>query len=83
MFDGRWSGNSHIAKVPVVSKDGSSPMGANGKLETVEIDENGDSGLYLRGTDKSQVNIWSWPVGSGEVYGYRTDPSQSAEVRAV
>ena len=28
------------------------------------------------------MNIWSWPVGSGEVFGYRTDPSQSAEVRA-
>ena len=42
----------------------------------------GDSGIYLRGNDKSQVNIWCWPVGSGEVYGYRTDASQPAQVRA-
>ncbi len=42
----------------------------------------GDSGIYLRGSSKSQVNIWCWPVGSGEVYGYRTDKSMSPEVRA-
>ena len=42
----------------------------------------GDSGIYLRGVPKAQVNIWNWPIGSGEVYGYRTDQSQPAEVRA-
>ena len=82
IFDWRWSGISHKAMVPVVRKDGTTPMGADGKLQMMEIDEFGDSGIYLRGNDKSQVNIWSWPVGSGEVFGYRTDPSQSAEVRA-
>ena len=41
----------------------------------------GDSGIYLRGGSKSQVNIWNWPIGSGEVYGYRTDKSLPAEVR--
>ena len=81
--DWRWSGTSHKAKVPVVRKDGTTPVGSDGKPETVEIDEFGDSGIYLRGNDKSQVNIWSWPVGSGEVYGYRTDPSQTAQVRAA
>ena len=33
----------------------------------------GDSGIYLRGQGKSQVNIWCSPLGSGEVWGYRTD----------
>ena len=80
--DWRWSGTSHKAKVPVVRKDGTTPVGSDGKPETVEIDEFGDSGIFLRGNDKSQVNIWSWPIGSGEVYGYRTDPSQTAQVRA-
>jgi hypothetical protein len=42
----------------------------------------GDAGIYLRGSSKSQVNIRCWPVGSGEVYGYRTDPSQPPEIRA-
>jgi len=52
------------------------------KPKMVEVDDAGDSGIYLRGSGKSQVNIWCWPVGSGEVYGYRTDKSQPAEVRA-
>lgn len=56
-----------------------------------KLDENGeeikivipdsDSGIYLRGSSKSQVNIWCWPIGSGEVYGYRMDQNMSAEVR--
>ncbi len=41
----------------------------------------GDSGIYLRGSSKSQVNIWVNPLGSGEVYGYRTDNKMPEEVR--
>lgn len=41
----------------------------------------GDSGIYLRGKDKSQVNIWCDKMGSGEVWGYRTDNNQPEEVR--
>jgi Domain of Unknown Function (DUF1080) len=43
---------------------------------------NTDSGIFLRGKHKSQINIWCWPIGSGEVWGYRTDPAFSDEVRA-
>ncbi|MBI4601505.1 MAG: DUF1080 domain-containing protein [Planctomycetes bacterium] len=48
----------------------------------VEVQYGSDSGVYLRGSSKSQVNIWNWPIGSGEVYGYRTDRSMPPEVRA-
>ena len=41
-----------------------------------------DSGVFVRGNPKSQVNIWCWPVGSGEVYGYRMDKDMPAAVRA-
>lgn len=41
----------------------------------------GDSGIYLRGSGKSQINIWCDPMGSGEIYGYRTDPNMPEEVR--
>lgn len=44
--------------------------------------QNADSGILLRGEMKSQVNIWRWPVGSGEVWGYRTDESMPPEVKA-
>jgi predicted O-methyltransferase YrrM len=41
----------------------------------------GDSGVYLRGDSKSQVNIWCDEMGSGEVWGYRTDQNQPEQVR--
>ena len=41
----------------------------------------GDSGIYLRGSPKSQVNIWCNPLGSGEVWGYRTDKNLPEEIR--
>jgi hypothetical protein len=68
-------------RVPILEPDGSSKKDAEGKVVTEQI-EDVDSGIYLRGRDKSQVNIWNWPVGSGEVYGYRTDSNMPAEVRA-
>ncbi|TVS15510.1 MAG: DUF1080 domain-containing protein [Planctomycetaceae bacterium] len=40
-----------------------------------------DSGIYLRGSSKAQTNIWVNPLGSGEVWGYRTDQSMPESVR--
>jgi len=68
-------------KVPIILPDGSHKKDENGKEIRVPI-EDADSGIYLRGQDKAQVNIWMWPVGSGEVYGYRTDQKMPKEVRA-
>ncbi|HET6204634.1 MAG TPA: DUF1080 domain-containing protein [Planctomycetota bacterium] len=81
--DWRWSGPTAKKAVPVVLPNGEVAVDGKGERRTVEIDEAGDSGIYLRGNDKSQVNIWCWPIGSGEVYGYRTDPNASPEVRAA
>lgn len=69
-------------RVPVILPDGSHKKDAEGKEERIEI-EDADSGVYLRGSSNSQVNIWMWPIGSGEVYGYRTDPKMPPEVRAA
>ncbi len=80
--DWRFSGKPIKAQRPVILPNGDVAKDADGKDKMVEVDDAGDSGIYLRGSSKSQVNIWNWPVGSGEVYGYRTDASQSAEVRA-
>jgi hypothetical protein len=62
-------------KRPVIGFDGKETG------QQVEVQEL-DSGIYLRGNSKSQVNLWNWPCGSGEVYGYRTDKSQPAAVIA-
>jgi len=75
-FDWRWAAPGPKRQRPIIGIDGSETG------ETAEVEEL-DSGIYLRGSSKSQVNLWNWPVGSGEVYGYRTDGSQPAEVRAA
>ena len=72
--DWRWSGRGPLKSQPVVLPDGSE----QGAVEIEEL----DSGIYLRGNSKSQVNLWNWSVGSGEVYGYRKDAAMSAEVKA-
>jgi hypothetical protein len=68
---------------PVIQSNGEEAIDDNGKPKTVEVLDAGDSGIYLRGTIKSQVNIWCWPVGSGEVWGDRTDKKMPADVRAA
>lgn len=79
----RWEGPSQgLRQRPFILPDGSYQLDQNGDQVTVEVEER-DSGIYLRGNSKSQVNIWEWPAGSGEVYGYRTDGSMPAATRAA
>jgi hypothetical protein len=74
-------GKPMIDNVPVVLPDGSDAVDAEGRPILAAVLDAGDSGIYLRGNSKSQINIWNWPVGSGEIYGYRTDKSMSPDVR--
>ena len=67
--------------VYILKPDGSHKKDADGKDIRLSVPDS-DSGVYLRGVNKAQVNIWAWPAGSGEVYGYRTDPKMPPEVRA-
>jgi len=67
--------------VKVVLPSGLHQKGPDGKDVDIAMPDS-DSGIYLRGEADSQVNIWCWPVGSGEVYGYRMDESMPPEVRA-
>ena len=83
LVDWRWVGPSQGPRNRQrIEPDGSYTLDEDGKQVTVEVEER-DSGIYLRGNSKSQVNIWVWPVGSGEVWGYRTDGSMPAETRAA
>ena len=68
--------------VPYVLPDGSHARDVHGKELKLKLPDS-DSGVYLRDMKgKSQVNIWCWPIGSGEVYGYRMDKSMPDQVRA-
>ena len=68
-------------RVPIIKPDGTHKLGVDGKEIRTSVPDS-DSGIFLRGEGKSQVNIWCWPIGSGEVYGYRMDKSMPADVRA-
>lgn len=81
VFDWRWTGRGSMKGQPVVLPDGNHKVGPDGEVVKEEIEEM-DSGVYLRGSTKAQVNLWNWSVGSGEVYGYRMDKKQPDEVRA-
>ena len=82
LLEWRWEGPSQgPVERPIIEPDGSLRLDENGDAVTVLVEER-DSGVYLRGNSKSQVNIWEWPAGSGEVYGYRTDGSMPPETRA-
>lgn len=69
--------------VKYILPDGTYARGVDGKELQLALPDS-DSGVYLRDlkTGKSQVNIWCWPIGSGEVFGYRDDPDQPPAVRA-
>jgi len=66
----------------IVMPDGREKKGADGEDIMIAVPDS-DSGIFLRGDSKAQVNIWCWPVGSGEVYSYRKNMSLSPEVRAA
>lgn len=68
-------------RVPIILANGMHKLGSDGKPVQIIVPDS-DSGVYMRGSSKAQINIWCWPCGSGEVYGYRMDPSMPAEVRA-
>lgn len=77
----RFKQTTGLYNMPTVLPDGSCKTDPDGNVIRVPT-PNADSGIFLRGTGKAQVNLWCWPVGSGELWGYRNDKSMPPEVRA-
>jgi hypothetical protein len=80
-IDWRIKETKGLYPVPTVLPDGTHKQGPDGK-DIITMTPNADSGIYVRGVSKGQINIWCWPIGSGEVYGYRMDKTMPPEVRA-
>jgi type 1 glutamine amidotransferase len=68
--------------VPYILPDGTHARDIHGKEMRLSLPD-ADSGVYLRGDGKFQVNIWCWPIGSGEMYSIRTDPKRAPDLRAA
>jgi hypothetical protein len=64
----RTEGDFYNAKV--YDSDGNQKTGPDGKPMTVQI-KNADSGIFVRGTGQSQVNLWMWPCGSGQLWSFQ------------
>jgi len=80
-IDWRIKQTTGLYNVPTVLPDGTHKKGPDGK-DIITPTPNADSGILLRGNARNQINIWCWPIGSGEVYGYRMDKTMPPEVRA-
>ena len=66
--------------VPLILPSGLHKLDDKGQPIAMVVPDS-DSGILLRGVGKCQANIWGWPIGSGEVYGYRMDEKMPPEVR--
>ena len=80
--DWRFTRKPELKQVPFILSNGAYATNDDGSRKTVEAPDAGDSGIFMR-TVKAQVNIWCWPVGSGEVWGYREDTNQPPQIRAA
>ena len=70
----------HLFPMPTILPDGNYVKDENGK--TIEpLRPNSDSGILLKRA--GQANLWCWSVGSGELWGVRTNQDLPAEVRAA
>ena len=70
----------HLFPLPTILPDGNYVKDENGK--TIEpLGPNSDSGILLKGA--GQTNLWCWSVGSGELWGVRTNEELPAGVRAA
>ena len=81
VVDWRLLRKPELRALPVFTPDGLYALDAAGKLLLKKIPDAGDSGVYLRGSDRSQVNIWSQPMGSGDINDYHKDTKLAADIR--
>ncbi len=81
MLGWRWSGKAVEVDHPLIGADGHELKGPDGTVKTQRVLDGGDSGVFLRGFRKAQANLFCYPVGSGEVWEYRTDAKMPADVR--
>jgi hypothetical protein len=69
-------------RVKYILPDGTHAKSPDGKELNLALPDS-DSGVILRGDMKNQVNIWCWPIGSGEFYGWRMAKDSSPQIKAA
>lgn len=79
--DMKFTGEPEMAESPVVLPTGDDMKKEDGSNKMVVVPYAGDTGIYVRGSSKSQINMGNRFIGSGEVYGYRADSDMPPEIR--
>jgi len=70
-------------KYPVVLPSGDDKLDDKGEVVMQEVQDAGNSGILLRGSEDAQINICCYPVGSGEITAFRINKQLTAAVRAA
>jgi hypothetical protein len=81
MVDWRLPKKPEPKMLPDFTPDGLFLRDKEGKVQRHEVLDAGDSGVYLRGNTRSQVNIWSQPMGSGDINDYHKDAKLPIAIR--
>src|SRR5262249_52553105 len=81
VVDWRLPGKPELRARPTFTPDGLFVRDDKGQVVRKEIPDAGDSGVHLRGNDRYQVNIWSQPMGSGDINALHKDASLPEAVR--
>ena len=83
VVDWRFTNKPTKKKYPVVLPAGDEQLDASGQVVLREVDDAGNSGILLRGSEDAQVNMCCYPVGSGEITALRTNKQLPAAIRAA
>jgi hypothetical protein len=81
IVDWRLPQKPELKALPVFTADGLFARDKDGKTLLRPIPDAGDSGVFVRGSSRSQVNIWSQPMGSDDINDYHKDQTLPAEIR--
>lgn len=74
----RFKQHSNMYPVPTILPNGDYARDTAGNIIYTMM-PNADSGILMRGKD--QVQVWCWPIGSGEIWGTRLNMNLPAEER--
>src|SRR5690606_37871979 len=74
----RFKKHSGLYPVPTILPNGDYARDTAGNIIFTML-PNADSGILMRGKD--QVQVWCWPIGSGEIWGTRLNQDLPAEER--
>ncbi|MDA0725061.1 MAG: DUF1080 domain-containing protein [Verrucomicrobia bacterium] len=76
----RTAGPPYNAKI--FDAEGNQKKGKDGKPMTKPV-KNADSGIFVRGSGNSQVNLWCWPCGSGHLWAFHQSDNPSIRKGAM